>query len=320
MKKKWLILSGCLLVVLTGLLLFTPPVFKLSKEIIIPVPINHISPQFTDLRHWKNWFPELKDKDSTTLLFTPATSRAGATLRSGSTQYSILRSNLVSITVKEERGVGVSYHLITALPDSIASITRVKWVNWVSALPWLIEKLRPTSKLEAGLASLQDYETDPKEYYGFPISVERVVDTLVLTKKATVRKTELTSSLSSLYQELLDYGRAKNLGVSPDGPRMATFYYEAKDSLHLAVGIPVIRRAPSQDGMDFLEMPARGKMLVGQYEGPYSGLPDLYRAMRSYVADKGMKVVGAIYEKYLTMPRTASDSLHMKIELHYPVL
>jgi effector-binding domain-containing protein len=66
-------------------------------------------------------------------------------------------------------------------------------------------------------------------------------------------------------------------------------------------------------------MPSKGKMLTGYYEGVYPGLRKLYEAMDRYVTDKRLKLIAVPYERYLTDPRSAADSLHMKIELCYPV-
>jgi effector-binding domain-containing protein len=67
-------------------------------------------------------------------------------------------------------------------------------------------------------------------------------------------------------------------------------------------------------------MPSHGKMLIGYYQGDYAGLKKLYVAMDNYVFDKHLHIIASPYEKYFTNPQSAQDSMHMKIELHYPIL
>jgi effector-binding domain-containing protein len=320
MKKTLLISSGCLLFLLVGFFAFAPVHFKVDKEITIPSPIFDVSPQFTDLRNWRNWFPDLKNKDLSAITYSPVSNSPGSFLSIGTDLYTITSGNPASVTFKEQRGGRISYCLIASLPDSIASRTRVKWVKWLSPIDWLKEKLGISDELQTGLNNLRYFEVDTKQFYGFAIAIEPVVDTLVLTKKAVVKKSEIAPSLEKLFAELLDYARANNMPLSGEGARMASFYDEGKDSIHLAAGIPVRRRGPAKNGMLFLEMPAKGRMLVGQYQGPYAGLNQLYSAMQKYMSDKGLLRIGAVYEKYLSLPKSSEDSLHMKIELHFPVI
>jgi len=208
------------------------------------------------------------------------------------------------------------------LPDTISSITHVRWVTWLSPLGWLKEKLGLDNRQRTGLHNLQEFQQDPKQFYGFAIGLEPVVDTLVLTKRAMVKKTQMVASLAILYGQLLRYAQARGIVLDTMGPRMATFYGEVKDSVQLAAGIPVNSRGKGTVSTDisFLEMPPKGKMLVGHYEGPYSGLSKLYSAMRRYAFDKKLMLIAGPYEKYWTQPRSAADSLHMKIEIHFPVI
>jgi effector-binding domain-containing protein len=250
----------------------------------------------TDLKNWPDWF-------------------AGA----GEYRFKVLNSNPAGVTVKSERGSISSVYVISAYPDSIPSKTHIQWTTLISGFDWLKEKLfvrddNPGSRL----GELKKYFESAKEFYGFDIHMGKVEDTLVLTRDAVVKKTELVATLGQLFKKLQDYANKEALKSNIDSCRMATFYDEEKDSIHIAAGIPVSRRiSPAEDGIRLLEMPPKGKILVGKYQGPYKDLPRLYGAMRKYISENNLKVVGAPYEKFLSSPR---DSLHMIIELHFPVL
>jgi effector-binding domain-containing protein len=210
-------------------------------------------------------------------------------------------------------------YVISAYPDSIPSKTHIQWTTLISGFDWLKQRLffiydNPESRLE----DLKKYFENTKSFYGFDINMEKAEDTLVLTKDVTVKKTELVTRLGQLFKELEDYAGKEELRVNIDSCRMATFYDETKDSIHIAAGIPVSKRiSPQEDGIRLLEMPPKGKILIGKYQGPYRDIPRLYGAMRKYIFDKKLKPVGAPYEKFLSSPR---DSLNMIIELHMPVL
>jgi hypothetical protein len=63
------------------------------------------------------------------------------------------------------------------------------------------------------------------------------------------------------------------------------------------VGIPVSSRRPEKGGIQFLKLPAQGRLLVGSYEGPDSIMSRLYQAMDKYVLDKELKKVAVSFEK-----------------------
>lgn len=298
-KRSVVIFAAVLILLITGILLSTQLAIKREKEVVVSTPIIEVSPVVTDLKNWPDWF-------------------AGA----AGYQFHLINTNPAGVTVNSKRGSIQSIYIISAYPDSIPSKTHLKWTTLMSGFDWLKEKCffiddNPGSRL----VELKKYFESTKTFYGFDINMEKVEDTLVLTKDATVKKIEMEASLRQLYQELQDYASKEHLSTNIDSCRMATFYDERGDSLHVAAGIPVSGRiSPGQDGIRVLEMPPQGKMLVGRYQGPYKDLPRLYSAMRKYIFDKKLIVVGAVYEKYLSKGTSSGDSLNMKIELHFPVL
>ncbi len=300
MKKKSVIVIASLLVILVaGILLSTRFGIKREKEIIVSTPISEVSPVLTDLENWPHWF-------------------TGA----ANYQFHLINGNPVGVTVKAEQGSIRSIYFVSSYPDSIPSNTHIKWTTLISGFDWLREQLcfihdDPESRLE----ELKKYFENPKEFYGFDIKMGKVEDSLVLTKEVMVKKTELAAALGQLFNELADYAGKEHLRTNTDSCRMATFYDEKKDSVRVAAGIPISSRvSPVQDGIRLLEMPQKGKMLVGSYQGPYKDLSRLYGAMRKYVFDKKLIVIGAPYEKFLSKSSSSADSLNMRIELNFPVL
>jgi effector-binding domain-containing protein len=295
-KKSVIILASVLVLSFIGVLLSTQFGIKNEKEIIVPKPILEVSPVITDLKNWPFWFPG-----------------------TGKYQFHIISSNPAGVTVKAEQANIQSIYIISAYPDSIPSNTHIKWTTLISGFDWLKQKLFfSDDNPESRLRDLKKYFESTKAFYGFDINLGKVEDSLVLTKEVMVKKTELASALGQLFKELHDYANKENIRTNLDSCRMATFYDEKQDSIRVAAGVPVtIRISSVQDGIRLLEMPAKGKMLIGRYQGRYKDLSKLYIAMRKYVFDKKLIVIGSPYEKFLSSSR---DSLNMKIELHFPVL
>lgn len=295
-KKSVIILASMLVLIFIGVLLSTQFGIKNEKEIMVSKPILEVSPVLTDLKNWPFWFPE-----------------------AGKYQFHVISSNPAGVTVKAEQANIQSIYIISVYPDSIPSNTHIKWTTLISGFDWLKQKLFfPADNPEARIGELKKYFESTKAFYGFDINMGKVEDSLVLTKGVMVKKTDLVTSLGQLFKELEDFANREHLRTNIDSCRMATFYDETEDSVHIAAGIPIASRvSPGQDGIRLLEMPAKGRMLIGAYEGPYKDISKLYGAMRKYTFDKKLIVIGAPYEKFLSSPR---DSLNMKIELHFPVL
>ena len=74
-----------------------------------------------------------------------------------------------------------------------------------------------------------------------------------------------------------------------------------------------------ETGINYLSMPASGRMLTAHYKGPYSKLNQVYTVMEKYIRDNTLQKVAICYEKYYTHPQSNEDSLHMEIEVLYPI-
>jgi effector-binding domain-containing protein len=273
------------------------------------------------LRNWPHWNTTLKNQDTSLFQFSNISNNVNSFLRFNDHEYTIVQQNGAFVIVKEnnEKAKPV-YHSLYAISDSFGTSTNILWIKNVSPFEWIKEKLNPSGEIEVDLNNLKNFMEDPKQFYGFNIHREPVVDSLVITKTAVSLKNNVPKTISKLYKNIFDYAKENNIYVPENSPRMANFYVINKDSVKIMAGLPVNKKTPDKDGIIFLEMPSHGKMLIGDYEGDYAGLKKLYAAMNQYFADKHLQMVAAPYEKYFTNPQSAKDSLHMKIEIYYPIL
>ncbi|HEV2352609.1 MAG TPA: hypothetical protein VGR89_00060, partial [Puia sp.] len=272
---------------------------KTQEDIIVSKPIYEVSPILTNLKNWPHWFSNA-DKY----------------------EFRLINSNPAGINVQAKQAGARSTYSIAMYSDSVPSRTHIEWTTVISGFHWMKQKLGFASNdSHRSLEQLKRYFDNTTEFYGFDIKMGKVDDSLVLTKEAMIKMSELDTRLTEMFKALQHCARMQHLPANIDSCRMATFYDRHDDSIKVAAGIPVNSRVASlTDGIRLLEMPARGKMLIGKFRGPYKDLPWLYNAMRKYVFDKKLVVIGAPYQKFLSKGSSAQDSLDMTIELHFPVL
>ncbi len=318
MRRKILFIIFSLLVIVTGFLIWKPVRLEIKKEISVNEPVEYAGCPFTDLRQWKNWNVEFSTLDSARMRYSDRSSGVNASLRSGDNIYTITETNPVYVQVRADLGGTKEYHFIQAVSDSLDRTTRVVWIRSLPLFGWLRERFFTGKEMDQSLRNLKYIIEDSLRLYGFPISIETVKDTLVVTKVASCAKKDKIVSLGRMYHSIFEYAKKKDVPLS--NCRMANFSLSGRDSIRISAGIPTTKKGFSDQQISILEMPSHGRMLVGHYEGPYSGLGRLYAAMERYSRDKRLLKVAMVYEKYLTDPKTAEDSLHMRIEIYFPIL
>jgi effector-binding domain-containing protein len=318
MKKKFLLVTSLIIIVFICFFLVSSVTFRIKREIIIGAPIINVSGEVTDLKNWFHWNLELKNKDISLFKMSAQTNRNDSWLRTNDNTYRIVSDNAASIIVKEDNSGKEMVHSIFVFPDSNVMVTQVLWEENLTPFNWLKEKLHPSDHVEANLKSLKNYLEDVKQYYGFDIQSKTVLDSLVITKITITPKANRIKALANLYKDIFSYANKNNLGINDATPRMVNFYEINKDSVKIMAGVPVNKKAPLSENISYVQMPAHGKMLVGYYEGDYTGFKKIYGAMNKYIFDNRLEVIAAPYERFLTNPVSARDSLHMKIELCYP--
>jgi effector-binding domain-containing protein len=318
MRRKILFIIFSILVIVTGFLIWMPVRFEIKKEISVNEPVEYAGSPFTDLRQWKNWNVEIRSLDSSSMSYSDRSSGISAFLRSGENIYTITETNPAYVQVRaDHRGIK-EYHFILAVSDSIDKTTRLIWIRSLPFIGWLKEKLFTGKEMDQSLKNLKYIIEDSLRLYGFPISIEKVKDSLVVTKVAICANKDKILFLGRMYYSIFEFAKKKEIPLS--NCRMANFSLSGRDSIRISAGIPTTKKGFSDQQISILEMPSHGRMLVGHYEGPYSGLGKLYAAMERYSRDKRLLKVAMVYEKYLTDPKSAEDSLHMRIEIYFPIL
>mgnify|MGYP001548256600 FL=1 len=318
MKKKLFIACCCFLPVLVLLLLKGPFTFKITATIPISRPIDEVAIQFTDLKNWPNWHPDLTGKDPGSLHYSKSTEEVNSFIKTSSgPEFTLTAVNPAGIVYKEKFNNSIIYHSLLAASDSLGRTTRVSGILFVNDWDWLKEKMIPHSKLKKELQSLKIFLENPLTFYGFPIHIEPVSDTLIMTFQKIIPLGETNLPFQQVYQELTDYARVNRLIYKPY--RFLSIKGVDNHNFRLAMGIPVNKKVQVTKDIRFLEMPSGGRLLVGRTTGSPSSIRELYAAMERYMKDKGLKRVADPLEKYEHFPHSAEDSLHIRVEVQIPI-
>jgi effector-binding domain-containing protein len=318
MKKRFLtVVIICSPLILAGFLFFAPIHLTVTKDLTIVMPIDQVSHQITNIQNWQNWFPGLKGKDSAVFNHI---NLANPVLNINSDRYTTLDTRPNAIAVEEEKGREKVYHYFILSADSFGNATKVNWTRSLTMFAWCKNKIAPSPTEEAALDGLKQFMEDPKTYFGFAFHIEPVADTLVLTKKIMTTKLNQLAGLAGIYHYLLKYAYDNNISLDSNGPRIAYIKSFNNDSTLVMGGFPITQRIQNKGGVECLEMPKNGKMLVGLYEGPYKNLDKLIAAMDQYIQIKHIQKVSSMYEKFLSKPTSIKDSTNVKIEVHQAIL
>ena len=316
MKKKLFIAVSCLLTALVVLLFTGLFTFKITGDISIPYPIYDVATQFTDLRNWTNWHPGLRGRHPRDLLFSGDPEKVNSSVETTEgTRFTLTAVNSAGIVFKETTQGKTTYRSLIAYSDSMGRTSRVTGIRYAGAWEWLKEKMHPRNKISAELLGLKQFMEDPLAYYGFPIGIIPVTDTLILTRQAIVPAGEINRQFRQSDSDLVAYTEVNKLTGKPYR------YVSRKDAGHgmisIAVGIPVNKRAPEAKGMEFLEMPAQGRLLAGRTSGGSARIKALFASMEKYMKDKGLKRVADPLEKYEHLP--VPDSTGLDVEVQIPI-
>jgi len=317
-KKRLLTVTICLLLIGFGITLFSFETLSVEREIRVSSPISYVANQFTNLKNWKNWYPDLIKGDSTLFTYSDTAAQVNSFLRTPRENYTIVKTDPASVVVRDDHNGKKTYHNISAFPDSFGMATKVRWVEFLSPLDWILSKNKTADEMQEGLYTMKTYAENSKNRYGFRIEIRPMADSIILFRETDVLKNDKMTTLRKLYKDLLRYGQINNIDIT--GPRLATFTLNGTDSLHIIAGISVNRKGPLANGIRFANFPKQGRAVVVEYNGAYAGVERIYPAVEKYITDKNLKRVTAPFEKYFNNPITAEDSAHMRVELHYPVL
>ncbi|HTN08551.1 SRPBCC family protein [Agriterribacter sp.] len=317
MSGKGWIITSIILIIGSGIFLLSRLSFRVKKEITVNASLFIVSRQITDLHNWQKWYPRVKETDSAFIRYSGNTTQVNATLQCGKRLYTVMRVNPEEINIKEAAGKKLVYHAVIAVSDQLGVHTRVQWSATFNFFSWLSEKIHPTGGIDHSIRSLKEYIETPLLYYGFPIEMQRITDTLLISKKDTVLMRNAPARLEQLFDDLLLYAHTYRPAI--ESSRILGVFPVGKDSAEVIANIPVHHKAPEKNGIMYLRMPEGGKIVTTMYKGLYRNIGKAHKALQQYISDRSLKKIALSYEKYFTATLPVNDSAEVKVQVCYPV-
>jgi effector-binding domain-containing protein len=125
---------------------------------------------------------------------------------------------------------------------------------------------------------------------------------------------ELAAWLAGVYLTVQEY--LTGSGAEPTGPPFARYTF-LRDQVAVEAGFPVAGEISGDDLVAPSMLPA-GPAAVTTHVGPYEELEVAYRAVRDWLAGRGLTPAGPHWEVYLTDPNTEPDPAHWRTDLVVP--
>jgi effector-binding domain-containing protein len=313
MKKR---VAAILITVVILVILFSLPVSK-KTSISITASFDNTMPQVLNIRNWKNWYPALKEaytNDPTGYSFSEDHSQKIYTITTAGKKYIIHAITTMAYQVREINGNWEDVFAFSVFPGD--TLGRMK-INVEKKSPLLFAIFGMNKTGDIAITGLKSYLEDPKLFYGFNIVPGTIRDSVIASTVLKIRNKEVFLKIQDAYLNLINYVKANNLLKA--GHVSISYNPISDDSLQITVGIPVNKPAEADKEISCLLLPAKGNVLVGNYEGRFSDRKIIYHAMSKYLTDHNLAVPAESFERYLNDSIPTSDSSVVSIELNYPV-
>ena len=289
--------------------------FQLHEHLIVHARQEDVAAQFTDLDKWKSWHKELVDTDKDITVTTK--NRVQEIVVAGAS-YRIEKIYPALVVFTRQQGNKTSSGSLSVMPYGDGSYSWLEYAETVSGFGWLKKQLSGRDEDMHMLLNLQSFMEDDSRRYGFLIKQVPVSDTLILTTRMKAATDSNIQYIAVLHRRLENYCRRH--AVIPVG----NYYYvsvlpSGNNEVELAAGYPVKKEAEREPGFEFLKLPARGRLIVGRYNGRYADRQQLYNAMNRYMLDKRLKKAAQPLELYGNADTLFTQAGTISMQLFYPV-
>jgi effector-binding domain-containing protein len=313
MKKR---VAAFLIILVILIILFSFPVSK-KTSISIVASFDNTMPQITNVYNWKNWYPSIKEsfknnpagysiiKDSSQKIYT---------INTPDKKYIILAITPMAYQVREVSGNWENIFAFSVLSGD--TLGRMKIIIEKKS-PLLLAILGKDKTGDVAINGLKMYLEDPKELYGFNIGMGTIRDSVIASTVFKIRNKDVFLKIQEEYLNLLNYIKTHNLLKA--GHISISYIPISGDSLQITVGIPVNKTASPDKEINCLLLPAKGNVLVGNYEGRFSERKKIYFSMTKFLTDHSLSIPAESFERYLDDSIPSNDSSMIRIELNYPV-
>ncbi len=313
MKKR---VAAILITVVILVIIFSLPVSK-KTSISITASFDNMMPQVLIIKNWKNWYPELKEaykNNPSGYNFSEDRSQKTYTITTSGRKYIIHAITPMAYQVREINGSWEDIFAFSVFPGD--TLGRMK-INIEKKSPLLFAIFGKNKTGDVAMYGLKSYLEDPKLFYGFNIEPGTIRDSVIASTVLKISNKDIFPKIKDAYLKLINYIATNNLLKA--GHVSISYIPKSDDSLQVTVGIPVNKPAPPDKEINCLLLPAKGNVLVGNYEGRFADRKNIYQAMSKYLTDHALAIPAESFERYLNDIIPDSDSSMINIELNYPI-
>lgn len=315
MKVKKIILRYCL-PALAALFAGALP-FSWRQSVIVNAPVYDVASLLNNIRNWKFWHPDFI-ADGIAYRKAASDDKQQEAILPGNKKYVINAVNPAAISVYKTEGSKTVAASLTVAPFGNGSSTYVEWRQKITGYTWLGKKLFHQDNIKKSLDSLKAFMEVDSRRYGYSIQLIPVIDTLIATTKITIPGAEVKNSIPVVLTRLRNYITLSDIPAARDYYYVSVVYPGNKEAT-LAVGIPVSKTVTGTPDVEFLKLPANGRLLAGSYKGLYADKQKLYAAMDSYISDKRLKKVAQPLEQYKMTDTAFARNPYITMTLFYPI-
>lgn len=310
MKKKVILLS-LILVVFAAFFIQIPQ----QKTITIKGSFFNVYRVLVNPAKWEQWRPDLRKAfaaDSNK--FSIKKDTGSFIIKDANLELNVKSGDSFIINEHSDNG-SISYSYVV-MPDKNLNKTLITAYKKISAISYLIGKLRPASFSDTHITDLKNFMETDSLLYGcrilktkVPESNLIVIDRLVLAKD---KFSEAAKMLSTLQQYL------KTHNVKQMQPLIAQFLTKGKDSAQLKVGIFIDKKVNSENEITYNRMPKNGTFYVAGFEGKFNERQKVYLGLQQYFTNHLYQSALLPFETYLDNKLPTSDTDRVNVQVVFP--
>jgi hypothetical protein len=306
MKKVLYILVPILFFLIISYLL--PTQKPTTETISVSMPVDAITRVVTNQKDWAKWFPGTKVNDSVyTYYESPITIHKvlmkgfKATMVNKGVEVDLDFSFMADYNAK------TSFTLNTVMKITYNPLLRFKQFLSLNSVENDCKRL---------LYQMQDYFSDVKKVYGFPIEMQKVPNSSYVSTKQTYDHEPTTDEIYALIDEVNEF--IDGVEVKIMNYPILNVFKEDSSSYTAMVAVATERDIPS-NGKFMLKNMMLGNIVVCEVIGDKNVIRECNEAVKNYVQDHRKTSPAISFERLITNRRTVQDSTKWRTTINYPV-
>jgi len=298
-----------------GFSAFYPQTYR--HEIKVPVSVNKTPEHIINAKNLAKWWLPFATGDSSREIIS-STPHQKVSL--GNDYIEVLESNSVNTMIIAGNENSARTIVLQVTPDNVDINNSSVTLIYKSTL--LRKLFGEDDIIKNALASLNNFKTylgSTKLIYGYDIQRVKVKDTAFIFGSDTVPSNQKLQGTISLYKKLVDFSKEKKAVYN--GVRI--FHSQAiegnKVILFAGIGIENPITTNPGDKFQYKGMPGGKNLLVVEYEGKYSEIPDIYSSLKKYIEEHKLVSMAIPFEKFISEGFGFADSQQVKVLVTYPI-